>query len=300
MQRILIVEDSPTMRSLLGLGSRRPRRAGEDHRGRERLRGAAPAAARAFDLIVTDINMPDINGLELVSFVKTNDGLPLDSAHHRVDRGLRARPRQGPEPRRRRLPREALRPGGSPPARAGPARRDVARAEQGRRSWRRATFRIAGRQRRRTASSSPRPRRSSSGCARISPISTISAPRGGEVDPDLVNRLFRSAHSLKGAGGHVRPRGDPRISPTTSRTSSTASASAGCRSDSPAVGLIDEAVALFASLLESVGDAGGAGGSFTSRWPDLARRIEAAKGALPARAGEFEQLGHRSRRCCGR
>jgi len=27
----------------------------------------------AFDLIVTDINMPDINGLELVSFLKKND-----------------------------------------------------------------------------------------------------------------------------------------------------------------------------------------------------------------------------------
>jgi two-component system chemotaxis response regulator CheY len=27
----------------------------------------------SFDLIVTDINMPDINGLELVSFVKSNE-----------------------------------------------------------------------------------------------------------------------------------------------------------------------------------------------------------------------------------
>ncbi len=26
-----------------------------------------------FDLVVTDINMPDINGLELVSFIKSND-----------------------------------------------------------------------------------------------------------------------------------------------------------------------------------------------------------------------------------
>ena len=50
-----------------------------------------------FDLIVTDINMPDINGLELVSFVKKQPRLrarcPLD---HRLDRGLRARPREGP------------------------------------------------------------------------------------------------------------------------------------------------------------------------------------------------------------
>ena len=33
-----------------------------------------------FDLVVTDINMPDINGLELVSFVKRNAGsMPRDS-----------------------------------------------------------------------------------------------------------------------------------------------------------------------------------------------------------------------------
>jgi two-component system chemotaxis response regulator CheY len=33
-----------------------------------------------YDLVVTDINMPDINGLELVSFVKNNEkyrGIPL-------------------------------------------------------------------------------------------------------------------------------------------------------------------------------------------------------------------------------
>ena len=33
-----------------------------------------------FDLVVTDINMPDINGLELVSFIKNNErytGIPL-------------------------------------------------------------------------------------------------------------------------------------------------------------------------------------------------------------------------------
>ncbi|MDO3380052.1 response regulator [Geoalkalibacter halelectricus] len=27
----------------------------------------------SFDLVITDINMPDINGLELVSFIKRND-----------------------------------------------------------------------------------------------------------------------------------------------------------------------------------------------------------------------------------
>ncbi len=73
VQRILIVEDSATMRSLLastleGLG------AGVEVREAESGFDALRILPRdAFDLIVTDINMPDINGLELVSFVKTSD-----------------------------------------------------------------------------------------------------------------------------------------------------------------------------------------------------------------------------------
>jgi two-component system chemotaxis response regulator CheY len=72
VQHILIVEDSPTMRSLVvsaleELGG--PIRVTEAASGFEALR-ALPRDA--YDLIVTDINMPDINGLELVSFVKQN------------------------------------------------------------------------------------------------------------------------------------------------------------------------------------------------------------------------------------
>ncbi len=71
MQRILIVEDSATMRSLLaatleGLGDVE---ISEAESGFEALR-CLPRDP--FSLIVTDINMPDINGLELVSFVKSN------------------------------------------------------------------------------------------------------------------------------------------------------------------------------------------------------------------------------------
>ena len=72
MQHILIVEDSPTMRALLcsaleGLDSQV--KITEAQNGFEALR-CLPR--ESFDLIVTDINMPDINGLELVSFVKSN------------------------------------------------------------------------------------------------------------------------------------------------------------------------------------------------------------------------------------
>ncbi len=73
MIRILIVEDSPTMRSLItssleGLDG--PVKILEVASGFEALRHLP---RERFDLIVTDINMPDINGLELVSFVKSND-----------------------------------------------------------------------------------------------------------------------------------------------------------------------------------------------------------------------------------
>jgi two-component system chemotaxis response regulator CheY len=70
---ILIAEDSPTMRELLtsaleelGGGVKIT----ETGSGFEALH-ALPR--ERFDLIVTDINMPDINGLELVSFVKSSD-----------------------------------------------------------------------------------------------------------------------------------------------------------------------------------------------------------------------------------
>ena len=72
MHHILIVEDSATMRSLVAsaleeLGA--PVRITEASSGFEALRELPRGA---YDLIVTDINMPDINGLELVSFVKSN------------------------------------------------------------------------------------------------------------------------------------------------------------------------------------------------------------------------------------
>ena len=72
MQRILIVEDSATMRSLLTSTLEEmdfPVKVTEACSGFEALR-CLPR--EDFDLVVTDINMPDINGLELLSFVKSN------------------------------------------------------------------------------------------------------------------------------------------------------------------------------------------------------------------------------------
>ena len=73
MQRILVVEDSETMRSMIAstleeIGGKIEITEAES--GFEALRHLP---REKFDLIVTDINMPDINGLELVSFVKSNE-----------------------------------------------------------------------------------------------------------------------------------------------------------------------------------------------------------------------------------
>jgi len=72
--RILIVEDSPTMRSLLTSSLEELEgvvKITEASSGFEALRELPRGS---YDLVVTDINMPDINGLELVSFVKNNEG----------------------------------------------------------------------------------------------------------------------------------------------------------------------------------------------------------------------------------
>ncbi len=73
MPRILIVEDSPTMRSLLTSSLEELEgvvKITEACSGFEALRQLPRGT---YDLVVTDINMPDINGLELVSFVKRNE-----------------------------------------------------------------------------------------------------------------------------------------------------------------------------------------------------------------------------------
>ena len=73
--RILVVEDSTTMRSFVA--------AALEAEGDYDIVGASSGfdALKAlprgqFDLVITDINMPDINGLELIRFIK-------DSPHYR-------------------------------------------------------------------------------------------------------------------------------------------------------------------------------------------------------------------------
>jgi len=71
---------------------------------------------------------------------------------------------------------------------------------------------------------------------------------GAEVDPDLINRLFRSAHSFKGLAGLF---GFESIRDLAHHLEDVLDGLRLGRMplESPAVGLIDRAVELFANLL---------------------------------------------------
>jgi two-component system chemotaxis response regulator CheY len=72
VQRVLVVEDSPTMRDWIATVLEelaQPVKIDQAASGFEALR---LLPRQQYDLIVTDINMPDIHGLELISFVRSD------------------------------------------------------------------------------------------------------------------------------------------------------------------------------------------------------------------------------------
>jgi two-component system chemotaxis response regulator CheY len=70
-KRVLVIDDSSTMRSLIAASVEEIKdyEAVEASNGFEALK---MLPATTFDLIITDINMPEINGLEIVSFVRSH------------------------------------------------------------------------------------------------------------------------------------------------------------------------------------------------------------------------------------
>jgi len=68
----LVVEDSPMMRQLLVFALARIKKLTVTEAD-DGVDGLRKLAAGKFDLIITDINMPDINGLELVKFVRESE-----------------------------------------------------------------------------------------------------------------------------------------------------------------------------------------------------------------------------------
>ena len=95
-QRVLVVEDSATMRGFVtaALESAGPYSVTQAGSGFEALK-VLPRAR--YDLIITDINMPDINGLELVRFVRDSEAhkrtplviISTDGREVDRDRGLK-------------------------------------------------------------------------------------------------------------------------------------------------------------------------------------------------------------------
>jgi two-component system, chemotaxis family, chemotaxis protein CheY len=95
-QRVLVVEDSATMRGFVtaALESGGPFTVTQAESGFHALK-ILPRAR--YDLIITDINMPDINGLELVRFIRDSEqhkGTPLviistDGREADRDRGMK-------------------------------------------------------------------------------------------------------------------------------------------------------------------------------------------------------------------
>jgi len=110
---------------------------------------------------------------------------------------------------------------------------------------------------------------------------------GGEVDPDLVNSLFRSAHSLKGLAGMF---GLDALSELAHHLEDVLDGMRLGRVplDSPAAGLLDEAVGLFADQLGALRD--GKGEEDTEALSALVARIDAAVREAPAAQGELAGL----------
>jgi two-component system chemotaxis sensor kinase CheA len=110
---------------------------------------------------------------------------------------------------------------------------------------------------------------------------------GDDVDPEVVNRLFRSAHSLKGLAGLF---GFDPIQDLAHRVEDILDGLrlGRVRLQLPVVALIDEAVHLFAGLLEQIGNPDELAAAVETIG-QLAERIQAAREA-PAVESEFGEL----------
>lgn len=69
--KVLIVEDSPTMRQLIVFALKRLRGM-QIFEANDGVDGLKKISSEAFDLIFTDINMPIMDGLKLVSLVRND------------------------------------------------------------------------------------------------------------------------------------------------------------------------------------------------------------------------------------
>jgi two-component system chemotaxis response regulator CheY len=73
-RQILIVEDSPTMRQLLVFALRRLKDV-EISEAQDGMDGLRKISSDHYDLALIDINMPVMDGLKLISLVRSDDNL---------------------------------------------------------------------------------------------------------------------------------------------------------------------------------------------------------------------------------
>ncbi|MDJ0867472.1 MAG: chemotaxis protein CheA [Myxococcota bacterium] len=111
----------------------------------------------------------------------------------------------------------------------------------------------------------------------------------GELDPDCVNQLFRSAHSLKGLAGMF---GLERVSDLAHHLEDILDGlrMGRMRADSPAIDLLDEAVSLIAAVLERVGGRKGQAES-EAELAEMVSRIEASLVAPAPEPGKSGRPG---------
>ncbi len=93
MPEILVVDDSKVMRDMI-VACLRPRADFAFTHASSGLEAIERLSLKAFDLVVLDLNMPDIGGIEVVEFVRGQDtlrSLPIIIVTTRGDETSRAR-----------------------------------------------------------------------------------------------------------------------------------------------------------------------------------------------------------------
>ena len=75
MRRVLVVDDSATMRSFVASVLEELEPAVEVRHASSGFEALRCLPRERFDVVITDVNMPDLNGLELISFVKSSEAL---------------------------------------------------------------------------------------------------------------------------------------------------------------------------------------------------------------------------------
>lgn len=93
MAEILVVDDSKVMRDMIVACLRAEPGLGFAHAS-SGLEAIEKLSLKPFDLVVLDLNMPDIGGIEVVEFIRAQDqlrGLPVVIVTTRGDEGSQAR-----------------------------------------------------------------------------------------------------------------------------------------------------------------------------------------------------------------